>query len=153
MQLCRSSSSITCVCVDVVLCVARQAQKAVGFGYENYARTEIVFMGIDNIHVVRDSFKKLQALVQDPNPNDAEWDAAVAETGWTMHVRLILGAGILVARTLHVQGRSVLVHCRCGVARRGALVPLCAYVRACVYACRRACVFARACVSVPCEVE
>ena len=90
-----------------------QAQRAAGFGYESYAGTELMFMGIQNIHAVRDSFRKVQVLAADPNGgSDAEWDSAIAETSWLTHVRLILEAGIFTARKLHLSSASVLVHCR-----------------------------------------
>ncbi len=71
-------------------------------------------MGIQNIHAVRDSFKKVQALAMDPNNSDADWDSAIADTAWLTHVRLIIEAGIFTARALHLKGASVLVHCRYG---------------------------------------
>ncbi len=91
-----------------------QTQKAAGFGYESYTATDLVFMGIQNIHAVRDSFKKVQALAMDPNNSDADWDSAIADTAWLTHVRLIIEAGIFTARALHLKGASVLVHCRYG---------------------------------------
>lgn len=95
-----------------------QAQRAGGFGYETYPGTDIMFLGIHNIHAVRDSFKKVQALALGLTKNDVTWDSNIADSSWTTHVRTILQGGMTVAHALHVRGIPVLVHCRCAAWRQ-----------------------------------
>jgi hypothetical protein len=94
--------------------VNAMANKAGGGGYEVYAGTQLEFMGIQNIHVVRDSHKKLEALALHSSPADVNWAAAVHDAGWLYHVRTVLSAALFVAESMHRKGQCVLVHCSDG---------------------------------------
>ena len=96
-------------------CCASQAQKAGGFGYATYVNTEQCFMGIQNIHAVRDSYKKLQALITDvSSSSDVTWDTQLAESGWLGHIRSIISASVSVAQVMHFKQCSTLIHCSDG---------------------------------------
>jgi Myotubularin-like phosphatase domain len=91
------------------------ANKAGGWGYENYSTfSQLEFLGIHNIHAVRDSYKKLEALSLSANASDVNWTSAVADSGWLHHVRSVLGGAIFVAESMHRRGQSVVVHCSDG---------------------------------------
>lgn len=109
-----------------------QAQKVAGKGYETYRNTSIIFMNQHNIHVIRDrhvgprawvrrgartswrSYKKLESVVSAAKANDAQWLAAVEDSGWLMHVRALLLGGCMMAEYVHNRRQSVLVHCSDG---------------------------------------
>ncbi len=99
------------------------AQKAGGWGYESYAQCETVFLGIHNIHAVRDAHRRMEALVRKngptsagdaPSSDDLSWWGAVESAGWYTMVRTILTASWRVAHAMATQKRSVLVHCSDG---------------------------------------
>lgn len=92
------------------------ANKAGGWGYENYPGfSQLEFLGIHNIHAVRDSYRKLEALATgSAGGNDISWTSAVADSGWLHHVRSILGGALFVAESMHRRGQSVVVHCSDG---------------------------------------
>jgi len=95
------------------------AQKAGGWGFENYAIAQLEFLGIHNIHAVRDAYKKLEALALSPATSDTTWSAQVSDSGWPYHVRTLLSASLFVADCMHRRGQSVVVHCRCDWKRGG----------------------------------
>eukprot|EP00736_Rhodelphis_marinus_P012872 Rmarinus@m.23121 len=92
------------------------ANAAMGKGVENvdaYPNCSLLYMDIDNIHVMRDSLRKLMTLVLTDQRNDEEWLTNVHATGWLSHVSKILNAGVTGAK-LMLEGFSVLVHCSDG---------------------------------------
>ena len=80
---------------------------------------------IHNIHVVRDSYKKVVELCLSAAPpnqkEDINWSVAIAGTGWLTQIRTVLAAGLLAARNMHHYGRPVLVHCALVFAARSSL--------------------------------
>ncbi|CAH0479121.1 unnamed protein product [Peronospora belbahrii] len=106
---------------------------ALGGGFEvldYYKETSIMFMGIENIHSMRDSIRKLFDLIKNEvrgneRPN---WLSGLESTRWLEHVRSILvSCSICVAKL--VEGTSLMVHCSDGWDRTTqitALVKLCA---------------------------
>ena len=93
------------------------ANRTGGYGYENtshYPGTTIQFCGIGNIHAVRDSFQKLTAVTTSPRTNDLTWQAAIEDTKWLSHIRLILAASWESAFWIHVHQLPVLLHCSHG---------------------------------------
>ncbi|CAH0487263.1 unnamed protein product [Peronospora farinosa] len=106
---------------------------ALGGGFEvldYYKNTSIMFMGIENIHSMRDSIRKLFDLIKNEirgneRPN---WLSGLESTRWLEHVRSILvSCSICVAKL--VEGTSLMIHCSDGwdrTAQITALVKLCA---------------------------
>lgn len=90
------------------------ANKAAGWGYENYAFAQLEFLGIHNIHAVRDAYKRLEALALASSPSDTKWASSLAETGWLHHTRSVLAGALYVAEAMHRRGQSVVVHCSDG---------------------------------------
>lgn len=92
------------------------ANRAVGAGYElsaNYPHTRLEFMGIGNIHVMRDSFKSLCAVMTNYNTSDTNFSKAVEDSQWLSHVRLVIRAAWESALSV-TKEVPVLVHCSHG---------------------------------------
>lgn len=106
---------------------------ALGGGFEvldYYRETSILFMGIENIHSMRDSIRKLFDLIKHEirgheRPN---WLSCLESTRWLEHVRSILVSCATCVAKL-VDGTSLMIHCSDGwdrTAQLTALVKLCA---------------------------
>jgi hypothetical protein len=70
------------------------ASIAAGGGYEfgaGYEFCNVSFMGIDNIHIMRDSFESLFQILQEPIISNT-WTNKLDSTMWLKHIRMILAA-------------------------------------------------------------
>lgn len=105
-----------------------EANRAVGAGYEkeaNYAKTKVHFMGIGNIHVVRDSQQQLATLcAQVSGRTDSFWLSGVESSGWLKHIKTILAAATLITKCISQYAASCLVHCSDGWDRTSQVVSL-----------------------------
>ncbi|XP_043918346.1 myotubularin-related protein 7 [Protopterus annectens] len=93
------------------------ANRAAGKGYENednYSNIKFQFIGIENIHVMRNSLQKMLEVceLRSPSMNDFQW--GLENSGWLKHIKSILDAGIFIAKAVAEEGTSVLVHCSDG---------------------------------------
>lgn len=63
--------------------------QATGGGYEGdeYQNAELVFLDIQNIHVMRESLKKLKDIVY-PNVEESHWLSSLESTHWLEHVKV-----------------------------------------------------------------
>lgn len=89
------------------------ANRAAGGGYTSYSFSRLVFLGIANIHAVRDAHRRVSTLSGGgaasiapgtrscPPASSSRWWADVEDSGWLGHVRTILAGGARVARALH----------------------------------------------------
>ncbi|XP_028829297.1 myotubularin [Denticeps clupeoides] len=101
------------------------ANKATGGGYEGddaYQNAELVFLDIHNIHVMRESLRKLKDIVY-PNVEEAHWLSSLESTHWLEHIKLVLSGAIQVADKVS-SGSSVVVHCSDGWDRTAQLTSL-----------------------------
>ncbi|MGH0136053.1 UNVERIFIED_CONTAM: hypothetical protein FKN15_030993 [Acipenser sinensis] len=101
------------------------ANKATGGGYEGedaYQNAELVFLDIHNIHVMRESLKKLKDIVY-PQVEETHWLSSLESTHWLEHIKLVLAGAIQVADKLST-GNSVVVHCSDGWDRTAQLTSL-----------------------------
>eukprot|EP00842_Homolaphlyctis_polyrhiza_P002934 jgi/Hompol1/3641/HPOL_000273-RA len=102
------------------------AQTAMGAGTEsaeNYKGSRIVYLGIDNIHVVRDSMNKLfDAFVSVDSLQVSK--SALERSGWLRHIRNILEGTLQIVQSIHVHNAHVLVHCSDGWDRTAQLSSL-----------------------------
>ncbi|XP_073214470.1 myotubularin isoform X4 [Lepidochelys kempii] len=67
------------------------ANKATGGGYEGddaYPNAELFFLDIHNIHVMRESLKKLKDIVY-PNVEESHWLSSLESTHWLEHIKRI----------------------------------------------------------------
>lgn len=63
--------------------------QATGGGYEGdeYQNAELIFLDIQNIHVMRESLKKLKDIVY-PNVEESHWLSSLESTHWLEHVKV-----------------------------------------------------------------
>ena len=92
------------------------ANQAKGGGYENeefYQNTELIFLDIANIHVMRESLRKLKDICF-PSIDDVHWLANLEATHYLEHIKLILAGAVRIADLVDRCRTSVLVHCSDG---------------------------------------
>jgi len=94
------------------------ANAAMGGGFENttyYESTKVVFLNMENIHVVRDSFKKLFDLSRAvaATGDSMNWLVELESTHWLDHIKSLLSAAKTCATYIE-NGTPVLCHCSDG---------------------------------------
>ncbi|XP_017291336.1 myotubularin-related protein 2 [Kryptolebias marmoratus] len=102
------------------------ANKMKGGGYESedaYQNAELVFLDIHNIHVMRESLRKLKEIVY-PNIEDSHWLSNLESTHWLEHIKLILAGALRIADKVESGKTSVVVHCSDGWDRTAQLTSL-----------------------------
>ncbi|XP_033834752.1 myotubularin-related protein 2 isoform X1 [Periophthalmus magnuspinnatus] len=102
------------------------ANKMKGGGYESedaYQNAELVFLDIHNIHVMRESLRKLKDVVY-PNIEDSHWLSNLESTHWLEHIKLIMAGALRIADKVESGKTSVVVHCSDGWDRTGQLTSL-----------------------------
>lgn len=114
--------------VDARPTVNAFAMQAVGLGSENmdnYKFATKAYLGIDNIHVMRDSLNKVvDALKEsDLTPLGPSRDQ-LARSGWLKHITGLLDGAALIARQVGLQHSHVLIHCSDGWDRTSQLSAL-----------------------------
>ncbi|KAM5290730.1 myotubularin isoform 6-T8 [Glossophaga mutica] len=105
---------------------SRNRIPATGGGYESddaYHNTELFFLDIHNIHVMRESLKKVKDIVY-PNVEESHWLSSLESTHWLEHIKLVLTGAIQVADKVSSGKSSVLVHCSDGWDRTAQLTSL-----------------------------
>eukprot|EP01098_Paradermamoeba_levis_P015392 TRINITY_DN7807_c0_g1_i1.p1 TRINITY_DN7807_c0_g1~~TRINITY_DN7807_c0_g1_i1.p1 ORF type:complete len:363 (+),score=111.29 TRINITY_DN7807_c0_g1_i1:190-1278(+) len=101
------------------------ANAVAGAGYEvmsNYKNCEISFMGIENIHAVRASYKKVKNMCT--SFDDSNFSSLLQSSDWLMHIRNILSNAVSIAQKIDEESASVLCHCSDGWDRTAQLVSL-----------------------------
>ena len=114
--------------VDARPTVNAYAMQAVGLGSENmdnYRFATKVYLGIDNIHVMRDSLNKvIDALKESDLTPLAPNRDILAKSGWIKHIANMLDGAGLIARQVGLQHSHVLIHCSDGWDRTSQLSAL-----------------------------
>ncbi|GAB2226295.1 hypothetical protein Droror1_Dr00022097 [Drosera rotundifolia] len=126
------------------------ANGAFGGGSEsasNYLQSEVVFLGINNIHVMRDSMVRLREYLDAHGTTSSDgtssflrqggWSwgggnvsgmsasvSTLGDTGWLTHVHCVLAGSSWIAARIAKESASVLVHCTDGWDRTTQLVSL-----------------------------
>ncbi|TRY88057.1 hypothetical protein DNTS_000039 [Danionella cerebrum] len=93
------------------------ANRAAGKGYENedhYTNIKLQFIGIENIHVMRNSQQKLIDVGELPSPSMSDFLWGLENSSWLKHIKAVLDAGVFIAKAVAEDGVSVLVHCSDG---------------------------------------
>ncbi|XP_038570524.1 myotubularin-related protein 7-like isoform X1 [Micropterus salmoides] len=93
------------------------ANRAAGKGYENedhYTNIKLQFIGVENIHVMRNSQQKIIDVGEMRSPSMTDFLWGLENSGWLKHIKAILDAGVFIARAVADEGISVLVHCSDG---------------------------------------
>jgi hypothetical protein len=114
--------------VDARPTVNAYAMQAVGLGSENmdnYPFATKVYLGIDNIHVMRDSLNKvIDALKEsDLTPLPPNRDI-LAKSNWIKHIANMLDGVGIITRQVALQHSHVLIHCSDGWDRTSQLSAL-----------------------------
>ncbi|XP_055857757.1 myotubularin-related protein 2 [Episyrphus balteatus] len=102
------------------------ANKAKGGGYESdeiYRNVEFHFLDIHNIHVMRESLKKLKEVCY-PLVDDQKWLSSIDNTLWLKHLKFILAGAVRIVEKVDALRVSVLVHCSDGWDRTSQLTAL-----------------------------
>lgn len=126
------------------------ANSAFGGGSEssaNYLQSEVIFLGIDNIHGMRDSLTKMRDFLDTHGASSSDGSSsllrsggrawvggnvasvagaasALGDSGWLLHCHKIITSAVWIAARIHLEGASVLVHCSDGWDRTTQLVSL-----------------------------
>ena len=129
-------STMTNLIVDARPTANAMANHARGAGSENmefYKNCKKVYLGIDNIHVMRDSLAKIQTALrlQDERPVfEARQEATVLDelalqrSQWLKHLGAVLQGTRQIVQNIHIHSSHVLVHCSDGWDRTAQLVSL-----------------------------
>ncbi|KAL5533270.1 YMR1 [Sanghuangporus sanghuang] len=125
------------------------ANVAKGAGTENmeyYKEGKKAYLGIDNIHVMRDSLNKVIEVLREADAKAQGMETyipdrerastslclldrqALRRSGWLRHLCAILDGTLLIVRNIHVNSSHVLIHCSDGwdrTAQLSSLAQLC----------------------------
>lgn len=74
----------------IIFCGVCFFPQAKGGGYESedaYQNAELVFLDIHNIHVMRESLRKLKEIVY-PNIEETHWLSNLESTHWLEHIKV-----------------------------------------------------------------
>ncbi|KAG9102167.1 hypothetical protein FS749_014946 [Ceratobasidium sp. UAMH 11750] len=125
--------------------MANAAKGAGTENMENYKEAKKVYLGIDNIHVMRDSLAKVAEALYEADmlasisaSNSAVADASRMElpranfvdrqtlrrSGWLRHLSSILEGTLIIVKNLHVYSSHTLLHCSDGWDRTAQLSSL-----------------------------
>uniref|UniRef100_A0A3Q3XK48 Uncharacterized protein n=1 Tax=Mola mola TaxID=94237 RepID=A0A3Q3XK48_MOLML len=88
-----------------------------------YPNIELTFLEIPNIHVMRESLRKMKDVVY-PTIDEAHWHSAIDQTHWLEYIRLLLAGAAKIADKVESGKTSVLVHCSDGWDRTAQLTSL-----------------------------
>ncbi|KAG8628777.1 hypothetical protein KVT40_002642 [Elsinoe batatas] len=95
-----------------------RANQVGGMGSENmeyYKDATITFLGIDNIHVMRDSLGRVvEALQHSDYTNLGPDQDLLAKSKWLKYISLVVKGADLVARQIGINHSHVLIHCSDG---------------------------------------
>ena len=88
-------------------------------GFEDVSKyeesnTELIFLNIDNIHVMRRSLFDMHELVRAPARSGPVKLEEVLATGWLSYVGRLLGGAAKMVEVVGTQNRTVIVHCSDG---------------------------------------
>lgn len=108
---------------------AAYANKVGGGGFESYEGCRLVFGGIDNVHGVREAWRKMgQAVVNLSSSEVGSWFRDVANSGWYDILGAVLGCVSMVVKEIDTHRCNVMIHCSDGwdrTAQVSSLVMLC----------------------------
>jgi len=114
--------------VDARPTVNAMANAAIGKGTENmdnYKFATKMYLGVENIHVMRESLAKVIDAIKDadisPLPPSRD---LLAKSGWLKHIAALLEGAALIARQVAIMLSHVLIHCSDGWDRTGQLSSL-----------------------------
>ncbi|KAF8319412.1 phosphatases II, partial [Clavulina sp. PMI_390] len=114
----------TNIIIDARSASAGVANVARGGGTENmdyYKEGKKVYLGIENIHAMRDSLKIVADTLREADTIISGSDTpsvldrqALRRSGWLKHLSAILDGSLIIVKNVHVNSSHVLVHCSDG---------------------------------------
>ncbi|KAK7037943.1 phosphoinositide 3-phosphatase [Favolaschia claudopus] len=128
--------------IDARPTINAMGNTAKGAGTENmdhYKDSKKAYLGIDSIHVMRESLAKVVDTLREADvllasinndlpdaiPGLAVLDRqALRRSGWLRHIQAILEGTVLIARNIHINSSHVLIHCSDGWDRTSQLSAL-----------------------------
>nr|CCA24584.1 myotubularinlike protein putative [Albugo laibachii Nc14] len=124
-----SGASPSLSIIDARKPIATKGNRLRGKGVENphhYDNARIEYLGIVNIHRMRESLDALKVLVSPCTivDGDKHYHNRLENTRWLKHIMRVLSGARRIAELLHEDGASVLVHCSDGWDRTPQLVSL-----------------------------
>mmetsp|Transcript_4641 Transcript_4641/g.5246 ORF Transcript_4641/g.5246 Transcript_4641/m.5246 type:complete len:745 (-) Transcript_4641:1395-3629(-) len=109
--------------------VANRVKNGAGFESKDfYQNCDIFFLNIPNIHVIRDSFKKMQSICSYAASDSSKFYSQLDSSSWMDYISLILQGTARIAKDSLSNGYSVLIHCSDGwdrTSQLSALAQLC----------------------------
>ncbi|KAF5279817.1 hypothetical protein FQA39_LY18220 [Lamprigera yunnana] len=102
--------------VDTRPKINAMANRAAGKGYENeafYENIKFHFLGVENIHVMRNSLTKIIETCEQKNPTMNSFLSGLESSGWLKHIKSILDTSWFIAQAVE-DGTNVIVHCSDG---------------------------------------
>ncbi|XP_068907675.1 myotubularin-related protein 8 isoform X1 [Tenebrio molitor] len=102
--------------VDTRPKINAMANRAAGKGYENeafYENIKFQFLGVENIHVMRNSLTKVIETCEQKNPTMNSFLSGLESSGWLRHIKSILDTSWFIAQAVD-DGINVVVHCSDG---------------------------------------
>jgi myotubularin-related protein 6/7/8 len=114
--------------IDARPSVNAMANHAKGYGSERmdgYKGAQKQFLGIDNIHVMRNSLEQVIDALKDSDLTTFPPNRMILEKSkWRKHIDLLLQGTRLIAHTIAIQHSHVLIHCSDGWDRTSQLSSL-----------------------------
>mgnify|MGYP002718840427 CR=1 FL=1 len=95
------------------------ANVAVGAGTENmdnYRSGKKAYLGIDNIHVMRNSLKTIAEAIYEveENPSATLDRGLLRKSNWLRHISTLLDGTMIIVKNIHLNASHVLIHCSDG---------------------------------------
>lgn len=88
---------------------------ALGAGTEltsNYKNIKLSYLGIENIHAIRDSLVKLHTLSLESQLIESKITLGMVEkTGWMKHLKTIMNGASLIVQAMEKENKHVIIHC------------------------------------------
>lgn len=104
------------------------AQTALGAGSENmdnYANCDKLYLGIDNIHVMRDSLNKLIDILKTGDLNKPPVNkSALKKTNWLKYISILLLSTEKLVKSIVLNNSNILIHCSDGWDRTSQIASL-----------------------------
>ncbi|CAG8720546.1 7767_t:CDS:2, partial [Acaulospora morrowiae] len=121
-------ATATNLIVDARPTVNAMANVAMGAGtenMENYKNCEKKHMGIDNIHVMRESLGKLVEVIHSADAQCVPIKRHHLEKSyWLRHISTLLDSALTIIKNVHIANSHVLVHCSDGWDRTAQLTSI-----------------------------
>jgi hypothetical protein len=95
------------------------ANVAVGAGTENmdnYKTGKKAYLGIDNIHVMRNSLKVIAEAITEAesSPSGTLDRGLLRKSNWLKHISTLLDGALVIVKNIHLNASHVLIHCSDG---------------------------------------